>query len=138
MWSAPNPKVTPPRLSNPRTFLEIVSYLETMPEAICCCLHGGSIRHVDRSRSSSRRRSDNERATRRSRSPNLSPSAVQRWIRRFERFRIASGLAQKEGVNTLIYAMGDQAHDILRSFALSGEDRKNYNAVKAKFDSHFV
>ena len=90
--------------------------------------------YVDRSRSSSRRRSssgDNERATR---SPNISPSAVHRWIRRFERFRFASGLAQKEGdvqVNTLIYAMGDQTHDILRSFALSDEDRKNYNTVKA-------
>ena len=41
-------------------------------------------------------------------------------------------------VNTLIYAMGDQADDILRSFVLSGEDRENYETVKTKFDSHFV
>lgn len=69
------------------------------------------------------------------------PGEWPRWIRCFERFRIASGLAQKEGdvqVNALIYAMGDQADDILRSFALSEEDRKNYETVKAKFDSHFV
>ena len=44
------PLIRPPRLSNPRSFLEIASNLylnyfkETMPEAICCCLHGGSIR----------------------------------------------------------------------------------------------
>ena len=31
--------------------------------------------------------------------------------------------------------MGDQAEDILRSFTLSEEDRKN---VKAKFDNHFI
>ena len=33
-----------------------------------------------------------------------------RWVRRFERFRSASGLAEKSGesqVNTLVYAMGD-------------------------------
>ena len=41
-------------------------------------------------------------------------------------------------MNTLIYAMGDQADDILRSFTLSGEDRKNYAIVKAKFDNHFI
>ena len=62
-------------------------------------------------------------------------------IRRFERFRVASGLALKDGevqVNTLIYSMGDQADDILRSFALSEEDRKVYATVKEKFDGHFV
>ena len=56
-------------------------------------------------------------------------------------FRIASGLASRDDemqVNTLIYAMGDQADDILRSFELSEEDRKNYRVVKSKFDSYFV
>lgn len=64
-----------------------------------------------------------------------------KWIRRFERFRIASGLASRDDevqVNTLIYAMGDKADNILHSFTLSVEDRKNYATVKAKFDSHFV
>ena len=54
---------------------------------------------------------------------------------------MASGLARKDDevqVSTLIYAMGDQADDILRSFALPEEDRKNYEMVKAKFDNHFV
>ena len=69
------------------------------------------------------------------------PEEWSKWIRRFERFRIASGLATRDDetqVNTLIYAMGDEADDIFRSFSLSEEDRKSYAAVKAKFDSHFV
>ena len=41
-------------------------------------------------------------------------------------------------MNTLIYSMGDEADDILRSLRLSEEDRKKYNAVKEKFDAHFV
>ena len=55
--------------------------------------------------------------------------------------RVASGLARREGdvqVNTLIYAMGDQADDILISFTLSDEDRKSYATVKSKFDNHFI
>jgi hypothetical protein len=69
------------------------------------------------------------------------PEEWVKWIRRFERFRVASGLARREGdvqVNTLIYAMGDQADDILTSFTLSDEDRKSYATVKSKFDNHFI
>ena len=49
------------------------------------------------------------------------PEEWVKWSRRFERFRVASGLAQRDEevqVNTLIYAMGDQADDILHSFRL--------------------
>ena len=45
---------------------------------------------------------------------------------------------QEAQVNTLIYSMGDEADDILRSFALSEEDKKKYDSVKAQFDAHFV
>ena len=41
-------------------------------------------------------------------------------------------------MNTLIYAMGDEADDILRAFTLSEEDRKSYAIIKAKFDNYFV
>ena len=54
---------------------------------------------------------------------------------------MASGLAsrgEEAQVNTLIYVMGDQADDILRSFTLSEEDRKSYERVKTKFDTYFV
>ena len=54
---------------------------------------------------------------------------------------MASGLAEREGevqVNTLIYAMGDQADDVLRSFTLTEEDQNMYAIVKGKFDNHFI
>lgn len=66
-------------------------------------------------------------------------SCPEEWVK--WRFRVASGLAERGGevqVNTLIYAMGDQADDILGSFTLSEEDRKSYSIVKSKFDSHFI
>ena len=66
------------------------------------------------------------------------PDEWLKWSRRFERFRLASGLAEKVQVNTLIYSMGDEADDILCSFALSEADSKQYATVKGKFDSHFV
>ena len=64
-----------------------------------------------------------------------------RWIRRFERFRQASGLVEKSEenlVNTLIYSMGDNADDIFLAFKLSVEDMKKYDMVKGKFDNYFV
>ena len=54
---------------------------------------------------------------------------------------MASGLSEQGDeaqVNTLIYAMGDEGDDILRSFAISADDRKVYETVKGKFDAHFV
>ena len=69
------------------------------------------------------------------------PEGWQKWFRRFERFRTASGLdakGEEVQVNTLIYAMGEEAEDILRSFALSEEDKKKYQPVTAKFEAHFV
>ena len=64
-----------------------------------------------------------------------------RWIRRFKRFRQASGLVEKSEenqVNTLIYSMGDDADDIFQAFKLSVEDMKKYDTVKGKFDNYFI
>ena len=64
-------------------------------------------------------------------------SRPEEWIRRFERFRVASGLAPKEGdiqISTLIYAMGDQADD---TFTLSEEDKKSYPTIKSKFTTSY-
>ena len=69
------------------------------------------------------------------------PDNWPRWIRRFKRFRQASGLqskSQESQINTLIYTMGDQADDILLSFQLSEEDKKKYDVVLTKFQGHFV
>ena len=65
-----------------------------------------------------------------------------RWIRRFERFRIATELDKKEEekqlVNALIYTMGDEADDIITSFDLNEVDMKSYETVKNKFETHFI
>ena len=50
------------------------------------------------------------------------PDTWPRWIKRFERYRVASGLSAKDEqvqISTLIYAMGEEAEDILASFRLS-------------------
>ena len=65
------------------------------------------------------------------------PSSSQKsgriaWLRRFERFRQATGLSSKSEetqINTLIYSMGDKAEDILQSFTLSDEEAKKYSVV---------
>ena len=60
------------------------------------------------------------------------PNDWPKWSWRFERFRHASGLVEKEDesqVHTLIYTMGDEADDILSSFGLSEENRKVYTTV---------
>lgn len=55
---------------------------------------------------------------------------------------MASGLADKGDeahLNMLIYCMGDEADDILKSFTFAdGESDKSYKTVKRKFDDHFV
>ena len=69
------------------------------------------------------------------------PEEWPRWIRKFERFRQASGLHSKDEakqVNTLIYSMGDAADDILSSMDLSDDNKKKYEPVKTKFDEHFA
>ena len=53
-----------------------------------------------------------------------------RWIRKFEHFRQASGLSEKEEVNqvnTLIYTMGDTADDILSLLGLTDEEKGKYD-----------
>ncbi len=63
------------------------------------------------------------------------------WIRRFERFRLASNLhenSDENQVNTFIYCMGDEADDILRGLPLADADKTKYSAVKAGFEAHFV
>lgn len=69
------------------------------------------------------------------------PEEWSKWIKRFERFRIASGLelqAEENQVNTLIYTMGDEAEDIITSLQLTEEEASQYNTVKNKLDAHFV
>ena len=67
------------------------------------------------------------------------PELWPKWIRRFERYRLASGLSNKSAevqVNALIYHMGDLADDILTSFGLSDDDKKKYDVVKTNILSN--
>ncbi|UYV64942.1 K02A2.6-like, partial [Cordylochernes scorpioides] len=52
-----------------------------------------------------------------------------KWIKRFERFRQASGLINKpenEQVNMLVYCMGDNVDDILLSCKIASDQLENY------------
>ena len=40
-------------------------------------------------------------------------------------------------MNTLLYCLGDDVEDVLRSTNISEEDRKKYNVVREKFDQFF-
>ena len=69
------------------------------------------------------------------------PDQWEKWFRRFNRYRSASGLNVKPDevqIGTLIYCMGDQAEDILSTFELSEEDAKVYKTVRDRFNFHFV
>ena len=69
------------------------------------------------------------------------PNEWAKWIRRFDRFRCASSLAEKaeeSQVHTLIYSMGDAADDILTSFEVSEGDRKKCKTVRDRFEAYFV
>ena len=68
------------------------------------------------------------------------PDEWQKWKRRFEQFRQASGLStesKQRQVSMLLYTMGEEAEDTLLSTEISEDDRKDYDKVIAKFDSFF-
>ena len=68
------------------------------------------------------------------------PEEWNRWIERFECYHIAAGLGAKEAkvqTNTLVYAMGENAYEIFKSFQLS-EEVQVYQTVKKLFETHFV
>ena len=68
------------------------------------------------------------------------PDEWPRWRRRFEQFRVASGLAEDspaKQVSTLLYCLGEEAESILLSTNATEEDRRSYAAVLDKFDAFF-
>jgi len=69
------------------------------------------------------------------------PEDWLKWARRFERFRVISGMDekdQKQQVDSLLYCMGDEAEDILTTFTLTTEQLQKYDEVRKCFDSYFV
>ena len=68
------------------------------------------------------------------------PEEWEKWIRRFNRFRIASELHKKSKeiqVNSLIYAMGPSVDDVLTTFEFDEGEEAKFDVVKAKFDQYF-
>ena len=69
------------------------------------------------------------------------PQNWDKWYQRFERFRLASELNDKDEliqINTLIYCMGHEADEIFASFNLSADDKKKYTKVRDKFKEYFI
>jgi len=67
------------------------------------------------------------------------PTHWEKWRQRFERYRIASGLAQKprqEQVSTFLYAMGECADDILVTLNID-EATASYEDTRAVLDTYF-
>ena len=65
---------------------------------------------------------------------------LQRWIRCFERYTVASSLdkaSEENQVNTLIYTVGTVADDILGSLGITEMEQK-YDIVKQKFEDFFI
>ena len=63
-----------------------------------------------------------------------------KWLRRFERYRIASGLhtkTEQEQVNTFLYAMGDCAADIIKTLSIN-EETASYEEVKTALNGYFA
>ena len=68
------------------------------------------------------------------------PDDWPRWRRRFEQYRVASGLAEESEtrqVSTLLYCMGEEADDVLKSTNISAESRRKFETVLDKFDKFF-
>lgn len=62
------------------------------------------------------------------------------WKQRFQRYRLATKLNKENGevqVSCLIYAMGPEAENIFKSFALSEDDQKKFDVVLNKYDGYF-
>ena len=68
------------------------------------------------------------------------PDEWPKWRRRFEQFRIASGMAgesKERQISTLLYCLGEEAEDVLTSTNISEADRGRYAQVLGKMDEFF-
>ena len=69
-----------------------------------------------------------------------SPDDLPRWKKRFEQFRLATGLASESEarqISTLLYCLGEDSQDVLGSTNITSEERKSYSTVLEKSDGHF-
>ena len=62
------------------------------------------------------------------------------WKHRFEQFRIASGLSAEGGekqVSALLYCMGEDVEETLRSTRITPDEKKHYQTVVDTSDAYF-
>ena len=62
------------------------------------------------------------------------PDTWQKWKKRFEQFRVASGLKEESDprqVSTLLYCMGEEAESVLSSTDIKDDDEVKYDPVIA-------
>ena len=63
-----------------------------------------------------------------------------KWLKRFERYRVASGLKNKpdaDQVSILLYSMGDCADDILSTLTEVSEESDTYDDIKSALNDYF-
>ena len=68
------------------------------------------------------------------------PDEWPHWCKHFKQFHITSGLStesQAHQVNTLLFCLGEEAEDLLRSTNITDDKRKEYISVLEKFDGFF-
>lgn len=68
------------------------------------------------------------------------PDDWPRWKRRFEQFRVASGLGDEgdtKQVSTLLYCLGEEAEAVLASTNAMADKRKVYDTIIGKFEEFF-
>ena len=68
------------------------------------------------------------------------PQSWNQWKRRFDQYRVASGLSTEEDERqacVLLYCLGKDAEDVLSSTNIVDADRKKYKSVIDKLDEHF-
>ena len=68
------------------------------------------------------------------------PEEWEKWLTRFEQFRIASRLSTESGerqVSSLLYCMDVDAVDVLATTNISDNDKKNCSKVVKKFNEYF-
>ena len=69
------------------------------------------------------------------------PTTWPEWKERFLRFRLATKLHKEDSdvqLSSLIYAMGRQAEQVLKSFNLTSAQQAEFDTVITKLDSYFV
>ena len=68
------------------------------------------------------------------------PDGWPQWKRRFEQFRVASGLKEENDVkqvSTLLYCLGEEAEAVFESTGITNDERKRYAKVMEKLDAFF-